>query len=200
MASDLGRLFLVRHGETEWSATGRHTGRTDVPLNDRGTAQAQALAGTFADLTLTRPLVISSPRARARDTAALAGLTVDRVWDDLQEWDYGDYEGLTTPQIRRTVPDWTVFTRPCPGGETAAQVRERADRVLEVALGAVADQDVVLVGHGHFSRALLARWVQLPVTEGSRFAMAAAGVAELGFEHGVRQIASLGRTPLAVAR
>lgn len=200
MASDLCRLFLVRHGETEWSAAGRHTGRTDIPLNEHGTAQAHALASTFADLALIRPLVISSPRSRALDTAALAGLTVDRMWDDLQEWDYGDYEGLTTPQIRRHVPDWTVFTRPCPGGETATQVRERADRVLDVALGAIADQDVVLVGHGHFSRVLLARWVQLPVTDGALFAMAAAAVAELGFEHGVRQIASLGRTPVAVTR
>lgn len=191
MASDdpPGRVLLLRHGETEWSATGRHTGRSDVPLTGNGRARARATGATGARLLGGRApaLVLSSPRSRARDTAALAGLHVDRIDERLVEWDYGDYEGLTTPQIRETDPGWTVWTHPSPGGETAAQVQARADAVLADASRALDGGDVVLVGHGHFSRVLVARWVGLAATGGVRFAMDAASWAVLGHERGVRR-------------
>ncbi len=140
----------------------------------------------------TRPaLVLTSPRSRARDTAVLAGLHPDRVDERLVEWDYGDFEGLTTPEIRETVPGWTVWTHPCPGGETAEQVQERADSVLADARTALDGGDVVLVGHGHFSRVLVARWVEQPATQGVRFAMDAAAWAVLGDERGVPRIDGL---------
>lgn len=191
------RLFLLRHGETEWSKSGRHTGSTDLDLTDNGRNQAKLTAEAFADLHLDDPLVISSPRRRALDTAALAGLTVDEVTELLAEWDYGDYEGLTTQQIRQTVPDWLVWTHGCPGGESVAQVSDRADRAVEMALSHMRDRDVVFVGHGHFSRAILARWAELPVGEGIRLAMVAGAIAVCGFEHGIRQISALGRTGFA---
>jgi len=168
-----GRIFLLRHGETEWSTAGRHTGHTDVPLTQRGRRFAEAAGALGVRLRgHARPaLVLTSPRRRARDTAALAGLHVDRVDERLAEWDYGDCEGRTTPEIRETVPGWTVWTHPCPGGETAEQVGLRADAVLADARDALPGGDVVLVGHGHFSRVLVARWIGLPATEvsGSRW-------------------------------
>lgn len=185
-----GRVFLLRHGETAWSLAGRHTGRTDIPLTERGRTLATT-AGELGDrLRGGRPpaLVLSSPRRRARATAELAGLHVDRVDERLGEWDYGDYEGRTTPQIREQVPDWTVWTHPSPGGETAAQVGDRADAVLAEARGALPGGDVVLVGHGHFSRVLMARWIELPATSGVRFAMDPASWAVLGDERGVAKL------------
>jgi broad specificity phosphatase PhoE len=186
--------MLLRHGETEWSKAGRHTGTTDLDLTDTGREQAKLAAEALADLQLQNPLVVSSPRHRAQVTAELAGLTVDEVSPLLAEWDYGDYEGITTRQIRETVPDWLVWTHGCPGGEGVADVSARADRAIELALGYLETRDVVFVGHGHFSRAILARWVQLPLAEGIRFSMAAASIAVCGFEHGVRQITALGLT------
>ena len=122
------QLWLIRHGETEWSRSGQHTSRTDVPLTANGERQATALRGLLAEL---RPVfVLCSPRQRAVRTAELAGLTVDAIDDDLVEWDYGQYEGLTTKQIREAVPGWSLWTHPMPGGETPAQVTARADRVL----------------------------------------------------------------------
>src|SRR6476661_4307866 len=111
-----GEIVLLRHGETEWSRSGQHTGRTDLPLTEHGEQQARSLAGRFA--TDAPALVVASPRQRARRTAALAGLTVDRIDEDLVEWDYGDLEGLTTSTIRETYPGWTVWDGPVPGGET----------------------------------------------------------------------------------
>lgn len=181
-------MVLLRHGETEWSANGRHTGRTDIPLTSRGVGQARAAARLLAELGLRDPLVLSSPRRRALDTAALAGLTPERVDADLAEWDYGDYEGLTTPQIQVGAPGWTVFSQPCPGGEGAADVRRRADRVLA---GLPAERDAVLVGHGHFSRVLMARWLDQEVSMGAHLGMPTAGVAVLGFEHEVPLISSI---------
>lgn len=187
-----GRLLLLRHGRTEWSASGRHTGRTDVPLTAEGRRLARAAGEVGEHLLDGRPaLVLSSPRRRAVDTAELAALAVDRVDGHLAEWDYGDYEGATTPQIRETVPGWTVWTHPCPGGETAEQIQTRADAVLADVSAALAEGDVVLVGHGHFSRVLVARWVGLPATEGRRFAMDAPAWTVLGDERGVPQIAHL---------
>jgi broad specificity phosphatase PhoE len=188
------RLLLLRHGETEWSKSGRHTGRTDLDLTEPGRERARLAADALADLELVDPLVFSSPRRRAVDTAELAGLTVDEVSPDLAEWDYGDYEGRTTADIRQTVPDWLVWTHGCPGGESTADVSARADRAIAMALEHLSGRDVVFVGHGHFSRAVLTRWIDQPIGEGIRFAMAPASVAVCGFEHGIRQIAALALT------
>jgi broad specificity phosphatase PhoE len=188
------RLLLLRHGETEWSRTGKHTSRTDLELTETGRERAKLTIEALADLDLDNPLVISSPMRRALATAELAGLTVDDVSPLLMEWDYGDYEGLTTPQIRETVPDWLVWTHGCPGGESLAQVSDRADRAVAFALELVNSRDVMFVGHGHFSRAVITRWVELPVSEGIRFAMAPASIAVCGFEHGARQVRALGLT------
>jgi probable phosphoglycerate mutase len=139
-------------------------------------------------------LVVSSPRRRAQVTAELAGLKVDDVSDLLAEWDYGDYEGLTTKEIQQTVPDWLVWTHGGPSGESPQQVSDRADRAIAYALEHMESRDVVFVGHGHFSRAVVTRWVELEISEGIRFAMVAASIAVCGFEHGVRQISALGLT------
>ncbi|OBB33440.1 acid phosphatase [Mycolicibacterium peregrinum] len=194
MSDRLHRLILLRHGETEWSATGRHTGRTEQDLTETGREQAVLARPALAELQLTEPLVISSPRRRALDTAELAGLHVAEIDPDLSEWDYGDYEGLTTPQIRESVPDWLVWTHGCPGGENVDQVSARADRAVGTALEHLTTRDVVFVGHGHFSRAMLTRWAELPVSEGIRLSMVPASLAVCGFEHGVRQITALGLT------
>ncbi|MFF0491805.1 acid phosphatase [Nocardia sp. NPDC004068] len=182
------RLVVLRHGETEWSRGRRHTGRTDVPLTPLGEEQARAAAGVLARLKLTDPLVLTSPRQRARRTAELAGLPDPRIDDDLVEWDYGDYEGLTTPQIRERVPGWTVFTHPTPGGETAEAVGARADRVLAAVAPALRERDVVLVGHGHFSRVLIARWAEFDVREGRRFYLSTGALSVLGHDHGAHTV------------
>ena len=182
------RIFVLRHGETEWSSSGRHTGRTDIPLTERGERLAVAAGETLARLRGDAPaVVLASPRQRARRTAELAGL---RPQEEplLAEWDYGDYEGLTTPQIREHAPGWTVWTHPCPGGESADDVTARADEVLARAAELLRDGDVVLVGHGHFSRALIARRLDLAVTDGVRFALDPAGITVLGDERGVPQL------------
>ncbi len=186
------RLVLLRHGETEWSLAGRHTGSTDLDLTDNGRAQAVAAGPALADLRLDDPKVISSPRRRAVETAELAGLTVDEKSELLAEWDYGCYEGETTADIHKSRPDWSIWTHGSPDGESVAQVCERADRAVALALGLMASRDVVFVGHGHFSRAIITRWLQLPLIEGSRFAMPPASVAIGGFEHGIRQLGALG--------
>ena len=188
------RLILLRHGETEWSKSGRHTSRTELELTDRGRGQARAAAETLQQLRLDDPYVVCSPRQRAKVTADLAGLTVDDVNPLISEWDYGDYEGTTTVEIRRAVPNWLVWTHGCPGGETSAQVCERADRAIALALEHMQSRDVVFVGHGHFSRAVMTRWIEQPVYEGIRFAMPAVSIAVCGFEHGVRQLTALGLT------
>ena len=188
------RLILLRHGETEWSRSGRHTGRTDIELLEVGREQATLAADALGDLALRDPLVVSSPRTRALVTAELAGLSVDEVSPLLAEWDYGAYEGLTTPQIRETVPGWTVWTHESPGGESAAQVSARAHAANALAHEHMQSRDVVFVGHGHFSRSILSRWVELPVSEGVRFSMAAASIAVCGYEKGIRQISALGLT------
>ncbi len=188
------RLLLLRHGETEWSRSGQHTSHTDLELTDMGRERAKLAAEALTDLELDNPLVISSPMRRALQTAELAGLTVDEVSPLLQEWDYGNYEGLTTPQIRETVPDWLIWTHGAEGGESIAAVTERADGAVALALEHMATRDVLFVGHGHFSRSVIARWVELPVPSGIRFAMAAASIAVLGFEHAVRQIIAQGLT------
>lgn len=186
------RLLLLRHGETEWSKSGQHTGRTDIELTDAGREQAEFAGVVLGDLGLDDPFVICSPRRRALATADLAGLIIDRVTPLLGEWDYGEYEGLTTPQIHESDPDWLVWTHGCPGGESVAQVSERADRAVALALENMQKRDVLFVSHGHFSRAVITRWVQLPLSEGSRFGMPTATIAVCGFEHGIRQLSQLG--------
>jgi probable phosphoglycerate mutase len=188
------RLLLLRHGETEWSLSGRHTGRTELDLTETGREQAKLAADALDELRLDNPLVVSSPRRRALVTAELAGLRVDEVSPLLAEWDYGDYEGLTTREIQQTVPDWLVWTHGCPGGESLQQVSDRADGAIELALQHLESRDVLFVGHGHFSRAVMTRWAQLAISEGIRFAMVAASIAVCGHEHGVRQISALGLT------
>jgi probable phosphoglycerate mutase len=188
------RLVLLRHGETEWSKSGQHTGRTDIELTDAGRVQAELAGGVLRELQLAYPLVLSSPRTRALTTAKLAGLAVDEVSPLLAEWDYGDYEGLTTKQIQESVPDWLVWTHGCPGGESVAQVSDRADKAVALALEHMGSRDVVFVGHSHFSRSVITRWVELPLVEGSRFGMPAGSIAVCGFEHGVRQLTALGLT------
>ncbi|OBF84545.1 acid phosphatase [Mycobacterium sp. 852002-51163_SCH5372311] len=188
------RLVLLRHGETEWSKSGQHTGSTELELTDAGRDQAELAGHALGDLELTEPLVISSPRQRALVTAELAGLKVDEVSPLLAEWDYGSYEGLTTEQIRESEPDWLVWTHGCPDGESVQQVSDRADRAVAMALEHMATRDVVFVGHSHFSRSVITRWVELPLVEGSRFGMPTASVAVCGFEHGVRQLVALGLT------
>lgn len=186
------RLLLLRHGETEWSKSGQHTGRTDIKLTQSGRIQAKLAEKALGELALDNPLVISSPRKRALTTAELAGLTVDEISPLIAEWDYGSYEGLTTAQIREVEPDWLVWTHGCPNGESVAQVSQRADQAVALALEHLASRDVVFVGHSHFSRAVIARWVELPLAEGARFFMPTASVGICGFEHGIRQLCALG--------
>ncbi len=190
------RLLLLRHGETEWSRSGQHTGRTDLDLTDRGRQRARMTVEALYDLDLDNPLVVSSPRRRALVTAELAGLTVNEVSELLAEWDYGAYEGLTTPQIRETVPDWLVWTHGCEaaGGESVEQVSDRADRAIEFALERMQSRDVIFVGHAHFSRSVITRWVELPLPDGVRFAMSPASIAVCGFERDTRQLIALGLT------
>jgi broad specificity phosphatase PhoE len=175
------QVWLVRHGETEWSRDGRHTSVTDVPLTAAGVEVARGLAerlggGDFG-------LVLTSPRGRARRTAELAGFPEAEVDEDLVEWAYGDYEGITTAQIRETEPGWTIWTHPAPGGESAAEVTTRLDRVVDRLHGALGEaQRVLLFGHGHALRALAARWIQQPVDEGRFLRLDTATVSVLGYE------------------
>jgi broad specificity phosphatase PhoE len=191
-------VYLLRHGQTEWSAGGRHTGRTDVPLTPEGEQRARLAGRLLAALRdgAAPALVLTSPRARAVRTAELAGLTVDDTTEDLAEWDYGEYEGLTTPQIREHVPEWTVWTHPCPGGETADEIGARAAKVLDRVRAALPHGDVILVGHGHFSRVLIAAWLALPPPSGVHFGLDAAGIAILGDERGVPQLRRLNVPPI----
>lgn len=172
------QLWLVRHGETEWSASGRHTGRTDLDLTPAGEAAARAVAHRLPALEWAR--VLTSPRLRARRTATLAGFAEAEVVDDLAEWDYGDDEGRTTAGIREDRPGWTVWADGPEGGETAEDIGLRADRV--VALTRSARGPVLAFCHGHMSRVLGARWLDEPVGFGARLGLATAAVSVLGWE------------------
>jgi broad specificity phosphatase PhoE len=181
----MGEIVLVRHGQTEWSAAHRHTSYTDIDLTPAGERQARDLGARLADRAFAA--VICSPRKRALRTADLAGLTVTDVDDDLVEWGYGEYEGITTDEIRRTRdPQWNLWTDGCPGGESPDQVGARLDRVLARAAGY--DGDVALVGHGHALRVAGARWVELPASGGGRLRLDTATLSVLGHEHGRRVI------------
>jgi probable phosphoglycerate mutase len=178
-------IYVVRHGATEWSVDGRHTGSTDIPLTAEGRAQARRVA-ELLDRRLFS-LVLVSPLDRARATCEIAGYADEaNVTDDLREWDYGDYEGLTTPQIREHDPGWTVWTGSIPNGETIGQVAARADRVIERALAA--NGDVALFAHGHILRIVMALWCQLSPTEGRRFLLETGSLNALGWEHEYRGV------------
>lgn len=182
----LGQVVLVRHGETEWSLTGRHTGLTDVPLTAHGADQARALAPLLANWTFAEVLV--SPLLRARDTAKHAGLDQGEVVfdDDLREWDYGAYEGLTSDQIHLTDPGWTIFVDNAPGGEFVEQVEERVDAVL-ARIQPVLDsgRDVALVAHGHLLRVLASRWLGESGRFGAHLALDAGSLSVLHVEHDI---------------
>jgi broad specificity phosphatase PhoE len=183
----MGDLILLRHGETEWSRTGRHTGRTDVPLTPRGEAAAAALAPLLARRDIVA--AFTSPAQRAVRTAELAGLADAKPDPDLWEWDYGGYEGLTTAQIDRRHPGWYLWRDGViPGdaahpGETVRQVGERADRVLRRVAPLLADGDVALVAHGHMLRVLTARYLRLEPAAGRLFRLDTGTVSTLGAEH-----------------
>ena len=173
------RLILARHGQTEWSASGQHTGRTDIPLNENGRGQAAALARRLAGQRFAA--VFTSPRSRALETCRIAGLDRDAiVTDDLQEWDYGVYEGRRSDDIRADEPGWSVWTAEIRGGESVEDVGRRVDRVIEAALAH--EGDVVLFGHGHCLRILAARWVGLPADGGALLELSTATLSRLGWE------------------
>lgn len=190
-APDGRHIWLVRHGETEWSRLGRHTGRTDMPLTDAGREQARRLGARLAGETFE--LVLSSPLSRAAETARLAGFG-DRVelLDDLQEWDYGAFEGRTAADIRAQIPGWTIWAGPWIGGEAVDDVGARADRVIArlrapaqaAAPVQGAASNIAVFAHGHFLRVLAARWIGLPAAGGGRFELATATVSILGWERG----------------
>jgi probable phosphoglycerate mutase len=172
------KLFAIRHGETAWSLSGQHTGTTDIPLTDNGRRQAEQMRPVLAQQAFG--LVLCSPMQRARETCTLAGLGDKAVVDaDLAEWNYGDYEGLTTEQIHGAAPDWMIFRDGCPAGEAPEQVAIRVDRVI--ARCRAVEGDAVLFAHGHLLRVLAARWVGLPVQAGQYFMLDTATLSVLGF-------------------
>ncbi len=179
------RLFVIRHGATEWSRSGQHTGHTDIPLLPEGEAQARATGQLLADHEFA--LVLTSPLQRARRTCELAGLADQaEVEPNLIEWDYGDYEGITSAEIHQTAPGWTVWTGAVPGGETIHQLAARADAVIKRALAT--DGDTIVFAHGHILRLLTARWCELDPAEGRRFVLDPATLCVLGWEHECRAI------------
>jgi broad specificity phosphatase PhoE len=185
-------IVVVRHGQTEWSESGRHTGRTDLPLIEAGQRRARALRAELADQTFS--LVLCSPLLRARETCRLAGYGEQAVLcDDLREWDYGDYEGSTTAEIQRRHPGWSLWRDGCPNGEIAADVGIRADRVI--AEVRAAQGDAVAFGHGHMLRVLAARWLGLAPADGGLFALATGTLSTLGYEHETAVILSWSEFP-----
>ena len=185
MADEGHDVWLVRHGETEWSRSGQHTGRTDLPLTPAGVEQAAALRARLAGRAFA--LVLSRPLRRAWETCRLAGLgDVARASPDLVEWDYGVYEGRTTSEIRAEVPGWSIWTGGTPGGETIDEVAARARRVVAAALAAPGD--VAIFAHGHVLRILAAGWLDLAPRDGRLFALSTASVGVLGHENGRRVI------------
>ena len=181
----MNAIWLFRHGATEWSKNGRHTGTTDLPLLPEGEATARRMAPFVKRHAFS--LVLSSPLERARRTAEIIGLGDQMIIDDdLHEWNYGEYEGETTETIRKRVPDWTIWNGHCPGGETGEQVATRCRRVITQALDA--EGDVALVAHGHLLRVLAATWLELPPADGRFFCLDTGTFCVLGFEHEYRTI------------
>ena len=183
--STVESLWLIRHAETEWSRDKRHTGRTDIPLLDEGREHARKLANRLSDVEFDA--VLCSPLGRARETCDLAGLGDRKQLEEgLLEWNYGEYEGISTEQVREDRPNWYLWRDGCPGGETPDQVAHRVDGVIDRALAL--DGRVALFAHGHVLRALGARWIEQPVALGGRLALLTGAVCTLGFERGVRVI------------
>ncbi|HMJ37050.1 MAG TPA: histidine phosphatase family protein [Baekduia sp.] len=181
----MNELWLIRHAETEWAKAHRHTGLTDIPLTDDGRAAARALRDRLAGHDFSAVLV--SPLSRARETAELAGLGEHaQMRDDLLEWDYGDYEGITTTEIREGRPGWYLWDDGVPHGETGDDVAARVDRVIAEALQL--DGDVAIVAHGHVLRVLAARWLEQPAAFGGRLVLDTGTVSRLGFERDVRAL------------
>ncbi|MDN3506443.1 MAG: histidine phosphatase family protein [Simkaniaceae bacterium] len=173
------KIYLVRHGETEWTEEKKHTGLTDIPLTDEGRLQAQWLTAKFKEVKLKK--VLCSPLIRASETCEIAGYRdVAEIDENLVEWDYGDYEGMTTAEIREKVPKWTIFSKGAPNGESVGDISARTGRVISRIRSVPGD--VAIFSSGHFLRALAARWLQLPVSEGRLFFLSTASVSVLGYE------------------
>jgi len=184
-------IVIVRHGETEWSANGRHTSRTDLELTERGRQRALALRSELGGRKFS--VVLCSPLLRARETCELAGFgEVAVVCEELREWDYGEYEGLTTPEIRAQNPQWNLWRDGCPGGELPADVARRADRALQWLRDA--GGDALAFAHGHLLRVLSARWIRMEPAAGARFALKAGAVCVLGYERETEVIAGWNTT------
>jgi broad specificity phosphatase PhoE len=180
------QIYLVRHGDTEWSRSGQHTGRTDIPLTESGRAQAVELGKRLRDHRFS--FVLTSPMSRAAETARIAGFGEATRDDDLREWDYGQLEGRTTDQIRAAMPGWTIWDGPWPGGESADQVAARVDRVIARCLDPAVRGDSLLFAHGHVLRVLAARWLGEPPSAGGHYALGTATIGILGWERENRVI------------
>jgi probable phosphoglycerate mutase len=184
MSDQFPKIYLARHGETEWSLSGQHTGRTDIPLTERGERNARSLGERLQGTHFTR--VLTSPLQRAKRTCELAGFGKQAESDrELVEWDYGEYEGRRTADIRKERPGWYLFRDGCPGGETLDAVGARADRVLTRLRAA--GGDVLLFSHGHFLRVLGARWLGLPVSDARLLLLTTASLSILGYEHNLEE-------------
>jgi broad specificity phosphatase PhoE len=182
-------LWLVRHGETAWSLSGQHTSRTDLPLTEEGERRAAAVGKLLAGKQFAA--VYTSPMKRARDTCTIAGYgDVAIVTGDLQEWNYGSYEGLTTPEIQKSAPGWSIWNAPPAGGETIEQVAERARSVIESS----PDGAVAIFGHGHMLRVLAACWLEVAPQMGRCFALSTGSISVLGYERDTRVIQSWNQT------
>lgn len=187
-------MYLIRHGETEWSRSGRHTGKTDLPLTEAGERMACGLKPDLAAIRFA--LVLTSPLQRARETCALAGLGDNAaIMPELSEWDYGDYEGRSSADICKEAPGWNVFRDGCPGGESPPQVAERADRIVAGALAM--EGNIAVFSHGQFGCALAARWIGLPILDGQHFALDPASVSVLGPKPGHPRIPVIERWNIA---
>ena len=180
------QIYLVRHGDTEWSRSGQHTGRTDIPLTDSGRRQAVELGERLRRHEFE--LVLTSPMSRAAETARIAGFGDAARVDDLHEWDYGEFEGRTTDEIRESIPGWSIWQGPWPGGETAEQVGARVDRVIARCLDPAIRGDSLLFAHGHVLRVLTARWLGQSPSMGGRYALGTATIGILGWERSNRVI------------
>ena len=181
------QLWLLRHGATEWALNGRHTGSTDLPLLPEGEAEARALGPVLSQQQFAA--VFSSPLQRAQRTCELAGLGDQmQICDDIIEWNYGDYEGITTATIRESIPEWTVWSHGCPNGEDPPEVEARCARAISTALAIPEDGDVALFAHGHILRALAGTWLGLGATGGQLMKLGTASVSILGWERGTPTI------------
>ena len=188
MPNMLSHIYLVRHGETAWSLSGQHTGRTNIPLTELGEQDARKLAERLRAVKFSR--VFTSSLQRARRTCELAGLgDIAEIEPDLAEWDYGDYEGQRSVDIRKARPDWNVFRDGCPGGESPAQVSERADQVI--ARLRTLEGNIAIFSHGHFGRILAARWIGLETRQAQNLLLSTASISILGYEHNVAEVPAI---------